>query len=318
MLLFIIMVIVFLKSVVLYRGLHVLPVVEIKRRARNRDPRASAVYKLSSNQQGLDLLLIILGAVSAVGLIIISSRSSWWAACIAILLVGWLISWSPKQDEAGLLWKFSSLVAPWIYKWTKSFMPLLNRLAEILPHTTRPGLHFGIYEKEDLLDIINNQNQRLDNRIPKEDLQIASNALTFGDKKVTDVMVPRRKVRFVSETELIGPMLMDELHKTGQTIFPVIKSASKPAEPEVCGLLALTDLIENPDKGQVKAIMQTGKATIAESADLRTALDEFIKAKKHLLAVTNNFEEVVGVISIDQVLQQILGKEISDEIGIEN
>lgn len=312
MLLFILLVVIFLKSVILYRGLHVLPAAELKRRARNRDARASAVYKLASNQRGLDLLLVTLGGASAVALIITSSRSSWWAGSLAILAIALLLFGFSKPGTNGLLWKFTAWASPYIFKFTSSILPILNRLAGLLPGRML-NIHTGIYEKDDLLEIINKQNHQVDNRIPDQDLRIASNALTFGDKKVADIMTPRTKARFITGDESIGPMLMDELHGTGFNIFPVIKASSKPANPEIIGMLYLDDLIANPDKTKVKDIMHPGKDFIDEDQDLRSCLEKFTKSKKHLLVVANNFQEVVGVITFDTLIEQIIGKKLSEE-----
>lgn len=287
--------------------------VELKRQARNRDPKASAVYKLAANQAGLDLLLILLGAASAVAIIIISTRNSWWMATLSILLIFGLAFWAPKADERGFLWSFTAWASPYIFKLTQSFVPVLNRLASSIPGSSKINLVSDIYEKDDLVSLLNAQAHQPSNRIPEQDLQIAVNALNFGDKKVVDVMAPRRKARFVSEDESVGPMLMDELHATGYTIFPVVKAASKPADPEIIGMLYLDDLIANPDKPKVKDVVHPGKDFINEDEDLRTALERFIKTKKHLLVVTNKFEEVVGVITFDTVVEQIIGKKLPEQ-----
>ncbi len=290
-----------------------LPAAELRRRARNRDPKASSIYKLAANQKGLELLLVILGAISAIELIVLAAHSSWWGASLTIILIASLVAWRPKPEESAWLWLYMAWAAPYIFKITKSVLPTLDRIAGVLPVAARADLHLGIYEKEDLINIINRQAKLPSNHIPEEDLLIAANALTFGDKKVSDIMTPRRKVRFVSETEDIGPMLMDELHATGQMIFPVVRGSSKPANPEIIGMLHLLDLLDNPDKQKVKDIVHHGRATIDESKNLREVLDEFIKTKKNLLVVVDKFEEVVGAVTLNSVIEQIIGKKVIED-----
>ena len=52
---------------------------------------------------------------------------------------------------------------------------------------------------------------------------------------------------------------------------------------------------------------------INEDSNLRQALSAFLKTHHHLLIVVNSFEEMVGVLSLEDVLEQILGKQIVDE-----
>ena len=52
---------------------------------------------------------------------------------------------------------------------------------------------------------------------------------------------------------------------------------------------------------------------VHEELDLSHALNGFIKTKHHLFIVVNNFEEFVGILTIEDVLEQLLGRQIVDE-----
>jgi Mg2+/Co2+ transporter CorB len=52
---------------------------------------------------------------------------------------------------------------------------------------------------------------------------------------------------------------------------------------------------------------------INEQATLDHALNAFLKTKHHLFIVVNEFEDVVGVLSVEDVLEQIIGQQIQDE-----
>jgi CBS domain containing-hemolysin-like protein len=53
--------------------------------------------------------------------------------------------------------------------------------------------------------------------------------------------------------------------------------------------------------------MHPGASFIDETQSLSDALAEFLKTGSYLLVVTNNFEEVTGVVTLEQVLGQIFG-----------
>ena len=125
-------------------------------------------------------------------------------------------------------------------------------------------------------------------------------------------MTPRRKLKLVGAGETVGPLLMDELHKTGFSRFPVVKE-TKSANPEVVGTLYLKDIIGYEGGDKVKDLARKDVYYINEDSNLRQALSAFLKTHHHLLIVVNNFEEIAGVLSIEDVLEQIIGQPITDE-----
>lgn len=311
--LFILLLLALIKSVLLYRAYHILPVKELKRRARAKDHQASALYKVAAHCPQLDVLLFISGSLSAAAVFIMAARATWWLAAATILFTAWLLVWAPRPKVGGWIWHYGVFAAKPIF-WIVDFLHVfLGPVASLLPASARLHMHTGIYEKEDLLELIDAQKRQPDSNLSEEDLKIAEGALTFGDKKVGDIMTPRRAVRFVSENEAVGPMLMDELHATGFSRLPVTSESVKAASPKVTGMLYVKDLIDHADKGRVRDVMRKKAAFINESCSLHQALDAFLKSHQHLLVVVNNFEEVAGVITLEDVLEQILGTKITDE-----
>jgi len=189
--------------------------------------------------------------------------------------------------------------------------PIFGRIAGRLGH---PKIHSGVYEREDLLEFLDRQKSQIDNRISEAELKAARGALTFAHILVGSIMTPRKAVVWVSRDEPIGPKLMDDLHKTGFSRFPVIRGSDKPTNPEVIGTLYLTDLLKNLEKpGKIGDIMKHDAHFINESHTLLQSLDGFLKSGHHLLIVVNNFEETVGVLTLEAVLSQIVGQKISDD-----
>lgn len=309
---YILLALVFLKSVLLYKIYHSLPVLELKRRARTGDKRAAGLYKVAAHGAALDVLAWATGTASAVVLLIWSARTSWWLTAIVVAVAAWLVVWArfSADGRAGAL---AAFFAPYHAKLLTWAQPLLGPLANWLPPGRRVHLHTGLYEKKDLLELFNKQNQQVDNRIAEADLKIAFNAMSFGDKTVGSVMTPRRQVKLVSADEAVGPILTDELHQTGFSYFPVVKGPAKSASPVVIGTLYFNDLIGYEGSGKVKDLTKKEVYFINEEANLRQALAAILKTHHHLLIVVNNFEEMVGVLSINDVLEQIIGKQIVDE-----
>lgn len=312
-LVYILLVLVFVKCVLLYKLYNSVPVLELKRQARAKSKRAGALYKVAAYEAGLDVLLWVLGTASAVTLFIWSARTSWWLAALVIVLSAWLVIWAPGPKTDGWVGALAALSAKYQAGLLSFLQPVLGRLGSWLPPAGRLHVHTGLYEKKDLLELINQQNKQPDNRIDETDLRIAFGAMSFGDKLVSSVMTPRRKLKLVGAGESVGPLLMDELHKSGHSRFPVVKDSSKTASPEIVGTLYLKDILGYDGSGKVKDLARKDVYFINEESNLRQALSAFLKTHHHLLIVVNSFEEIAGVLSIEDVLERIVGKPIIDE-----
>ena len=312
-LVYILLVLITAKCILLYKLYNSVPALELKRRARSGDRRAASLYKAAGYEASLDVLLWLIGTASAVVLFIWSARTNWWLATISVVGFAWLAIWAPNPALGGWIGGLTSLSTKYQARLLSVLQPVLGRIGSWLPPASRVHFHTGLYEKKDLLELLHKQNQQVDNRISPTDLKIAAGAMNFGDKIVSSVMTPRRKVKLVSAGDTIGPLLMDELHKSGFSRFPVVKDSAKTAAPQVVGTLYLNDLIGQQDKGKVKDLAKRDVFFINEESNLRQALDAFLKTHHHLLIVVNSFEEMAGVLSIEDVLEQIIGDQIVDE-----
>ncbi len=312
----IILALVFLLSVLLDKTLRSLPAKELRRRARaQKDKRAAAVYKLAAFNRSTELFLRLVGVLSAAGLILVAAESNRWLGLATVVVAFWLV-WKGHSPRTIGGWRLvlAALAAPVFTVLVSFLQPLLGRLTDWFKRISPLYPPTGLYEKEDLLEFLKIQARQPDNRISEAELKIARCALSLSNKTVGDVMLPRRQIKWVAAGDPIGPMVMDELHKSGQARLPVVKETTKVANPEVVGALYLKDLLEHlEDKGRIRDIMHPGVSYINESQDLRSALDGFLKSGQLLLVAVNNFEEVVGVVTLEDIFAQIFGHKISDE-----
>jgi CBS domain containing-hemolysin-like protein len=313
-LLLIVLAALFLSAVLLDEACKTIGIKELKRRAKSDKHKGIAnIYKLMSLRESLMLFLWLVGSLSAAGLLLIIVGYSKPLAVVFLIFSAWLAlsSWTLKID--GLLWKLAAFISVPAFKTLHFLHPVLARFSKFFSSLRPLTVHTGLYDKEDLLELINNQNQQLDNRINEQDLKIVFGALTFGDKLVREIMTPRRAIKLVAASDTIGPLLMDELHKSGFSRFPVVKAPTKEANPEIIGTLYFKEIMAHQAGGKVESVMKKGVNFIQENQTLRDALGEFLKTQHHLLIVVNDFNEIAGVISLEDVMEQILGQKIVDE-----
>ncbi len=287
------------------------PKIELKRRARNGDDFANLLYTAAAYGPSAQLLLWIFIGLSAAGFFVILSHSAatWLALLISVGLVWFGFAWLPNT-KTGQIGKTAARNLTPSFTWLLGHLyPILDRLSRWLMNHARISVHTGIYEKEDIVNLINRQKNQHDNRISDHELHTVQGALTYGDKLVRDVMTPERVVKSIAVTESVGPHLLDELHKSGHSRFPVYQD--KP--DNIIGMLYIRDMVNAHDGRQVKDYMKKDVFYIHEDQTLSQALQAFLKTRHHLFIVVNSFEEKVGIVSLEDVVEQILGKPVVDE-----
>lgn len=288
-----------------------IPMIELKRRARSGDGFADILYRAAAYGMSLRLLLWAIIGFSSAGFFVILTRTvpGWLAMLASIFLLWFSFAWLPNTRItifSRALVRFFTPPLTWLLR---QLFPLLGHLSEWIHRHSHITVHTGLYYKEDLLNLLNRQKTLTDSHISEEELAIASNALTFGDKIIRDVLTPRRMVKTVSMVDNVGPVLMNELHDSGHSRFPVYQG--KP--DNIVGMLYARDLVTAKNGGRVCDLMQKSVHYVQEEQPLDHALQAFLKTKQHLFIVVNSFEEMVGVITIEDILEQILGKPIIDE-----
>ncbi len=122
------------------------------------------------------------------------------------------------------------------------------------------------------------------------------------------MLVPRHTVTSVHESDTIGPILMDELATSGHQRFPVLNK-----DKELVGILHLQDVLENTHGDTVGNVMQANLHYIHEDHPLEQALHAMLSTGQSLLVVINSKEEYVGIIGIEDVVEQIIGHRLTSE-----
>jgi CBS domain containing-hemolysin-like protein len=284
------------------------PIQELKRRSRRGDGAAHVLYQVARHGLTADifLLLLTIGA-SAASFVAIADQGNWLWSTIFIGLMMWLLFVYLPKKQTALGKKLAIKTSPYLAHILVRIRPLSNKVARLFKKNTDTA-QTVLYEKEDLIELLKKQKTTAHNRIETTELDLAIHALQFGEKLVQDYMTPRRVVHFVHAEEPIGPILLNELHDSGFSRFPVRKE-----EDQIVGTLYLKDLVEKRAQGIVSNVMSPDVFYVRGEAPLEQVFAAFLRTKHHLFMVVNEFEEIIGIITIEDVLEQALGRKIVDE-----
>jgi len=283
---------------------------ELKRMARMGNKDAKIVYPIHELGHQLTVTLLIgnILANSALAVFLYATMNAYLAIIVSTALIvvfGEILPMAYLKKYGLKLGAVASPVLKYIIIILGPVARPLSRLIDRLVGDDGPS----IYSREELYKILE-EHKIAETDIEEDEAQIVRHALSFGTKLVREIMTPRRMVLSVSADEPIGPILIDELHKSGHSRFPVYNDKNA---QNFIGILYLHDLVGRKDGGTAKNLMHTEVYYVHEEQPLDYALRIFLKTNHHLLVVVNTFEEFVGVLSFEDVIEQILGKQIMDE-----
>lgn len=291
-------------GVVIRKTYYYVPLHELKRRAERGESLARRIYPAAAYGGGLRVLLwLYIGLMSAASIILLARLLPIW---VSLLIVGPLLwatfSWLPASRVTPFGARLTLIVTP-IIIWMLNYIgPLLGRGADAAYKRSPTMAHTGLFERSDLVELIEQQQRQTDSRLSDEELEIARRALNFSEYKVHDALVPRKKVKTVLARDTIGPVLIDELHKNAQG-YALVRDTPK---GDFVGTLAFKKLgIES--QGRVQDAMSPEIYYVHENDPLSEALHAFFATHQPLFIVVNSFEEYVGIITVEGILRQLLG-----------
>jgi len=299
-----------LAGIVVRKTYYYLPIRELKRQAEKHDQLATQLYRAAAYGNSLrSLLWLYIGLTSAASLVLLARVLPIWASLAVVGPLLWIaFSLLPATRTTKLGARLTMLVTPPI-AWLLNYLhPLLGRSADIVEKRYTAPAHTGLFERADLLDLIKRQQQQADSRLTDEELEIVKRALGFADHKVADIMIPRKRIKTVLADDTVGPILIDEVHKSGQG-HALVRASRKGA---FVGTLAFEQL-DLKSTGKVRDIMEASIYYLHENDPLNQALHAFFVTNRSLFVVVNSFEEYVGILTIENVLHQLLGHVPGDD-----
>lgn len=164
-------------------------------------------------------------------------------------------------------------------------------------------------DREQLISLLRDSEQR--NLFDSDALGMIEGVLQVSEMQARDIMVPRSQMVILerdSDIKDIVPTVVESNHSR----FPVIGENLD----EVIGILLAKDLLpyfisDNNSKFYLRDIIRQA-IVIPESKRLNILLNEFRSSKNHMAIVVDEHGGVSGLVTIEDVLEQIVG-DIEDE-----
>lgn len=169
---------------------------------------------------------------------------------------------------------------------------------------------FLLREPDDIGELTEILHSAFERRLLDADaLGMIEGVLSVGEMQVRDVMVPRSQMDYVDiadPPEKFIPFVIEAAHSR----FPVIDGS----KDNVLGILMAKDLLRysaDVEDFDVRSILRPA-VFIPESKHLNVLLKDFRNNRNHMAVVVNEYGGVAGIVTIEDVIEQIVG-DIEDE-----
>ena len=164
--------------------------------------------------------------------------------------------------------------------------------------------------RTELLDILHDAHDR--KLIDTECLSMIEGVFRLFDSAVRDIMIPRSQMYVIDITRPFSEWI-DIVTKSGHSRYPVIEGDNE----TIIGTLHAKDLLHAGEEGfSIRNILRPA-VFIPESKRLNVLLRDFRNTHNHLAIVVDEFGNISGLVTIEDVLEQIVG-DIEDEFDDEN
>lgn len=279
---------------------------ELRRRDMVGEKEATAALRRESLLPDILSLQRIIGALLLVGFVILSVVTFEWLlgtilAVIVAIEYGAIArlpivrGWSQRLYD-----RYEVYLLHFVEKFPKFFRVVRSATPEL------PIL--ALHSKQELEHLVSGSQ----NILSVDEKNLITNGLQFNEKLVSEVMTPRSVIDSIGKKELLGPLVLDNLHKTGHSRFPVMDGDVD----HIVGMLYVQSLLILDGKKQshtAEKSMEPQVFYIKEDQSLQHALAAFLRTHHHLFIVVNEFQETVGLLSFEDVIEALLGRKVNDE-----
>jgi metal transporter CNNM len=289
-----------------------LDINDLHRKAKLGNRQAKAILPLRRNTH-LTLAAILLtnvAAVSATSLVLSQRFDGWIAGIISTLLIVVFGEVLPQALFAHnpLFWssRFARILSAMVtitYVISKPLQLLLDRLFPYARTKLQTRQELGLMITEHLT----NESSELDD----DEVEIIRGALKLSEKRVRDIMTDIRQTYWLTPDTELSDARVDEIKAKGFSRIPIFN----PSLTTCYGLLLMKDLVDidfDEHLYRIADLPLRPAQLVGSMTALDTMLRKFISIGTHLIPVERD-DKIVGVVTIEDLIEEIVGHEIEDE-----
>lgn len=285
---------------------------DLKRKAKLGDKAAKRVlpFRRKTHLTLSAILLTNVAAVSATSLVLESVFYGLVAGIAATLLTVIFGEIFPQALFMRSALKVCARLSPLLRLMTILTYPISKPL-EILLDKLFQGETARLQSRHELGLMITEHLGSQQSELDDDEVEIIRGALQLSEKRVGSIATPIDKVYWLEPGTVIDGDKIDEIKASGRSRIPVLNK-----DKTICfGILLVKQLVDidfEAERPRVDELTLHPAQTVGSMTALDTMFRKFIGAHTHLMPVEKD-DEIIGIVTIEDLIEEIVGHEIEDE-----
>ncbi len=284
--------------------------LERKSKLGNKGAQRILALRRNSHLTLASILMTNVAVISTTSLVLHSWVNSIAAGIISTLLIVVFGEVIPQAFFTRYALGFTAFFAPFLRLITVITYPVSKPLQLVLDRLIGQE-KMQLQSRAELGLLITQHSGRHGSELDEDEIEIIRGALRLSQRRVKDIMTPIEKVYWLTPDTVIDGVKIDQLKLKGHSRIPIFNGAKTRA----FGVLMMKDLVDidfDDEKHTASDLPQRPTTMVGSLTALDTMFRKFISAHSHLMAVERD-DKIVGIITIEDLLEEIIGHEIEDE-----
>jgi len=285
---------------------------DLRRKAKlgNRQAKRVLPLRVNTHLTLASILLTNVAAVSATSLVLHQVLNGWLAGLLGTLLIVVFGEVIPQAlfSKSPLAW--SSSFAP-LLKVMMAVTFVISKPLQLLLDRLFPRARAKLQSRHELGLLITEHLGSDSSELDEDEIEIMRSTLQLSEKRVRDIMTDIRHTYWLTPDTLLDDAKIDEIKEKGFSRIPIFN----PQLTKCYGLLLMKELVDidfDDNTYQVDDLTLHPVQLVGSMTALDTMFRKFIAAGTHLIPVERD-DEIVGIVTIEDLIEEILGHEIEDE-----
>jgi metal transporter CNNM len=286
---------------------------ELKRKARLGDRRAKLVFPLRDNAHLslASILLVNTAAALSTSLVLDRQFNGLIAIIASTLLLVIFSELAPQAFFTKHALTVCAFLTPLLRLMIIATFPISKPLQLILDKVFGSQSTDRLHTRHELGLMIAEHSGTADSELDDDEVEIIQGALQLSEKHVSEIMTGIDHVYWLSPDTVIDSRKIDEIKAASWSRIPIFN----PKRTKCYGILRMKDLVDI-DFDERSYRVDELKLHPTDEVGSKTALDtmfrNFINARTHLMPVIKD-RKIVGIVTIEDLIEEIIGHEIIDE-----
>ncbi len=284
----------------------------LKRKAKLGDKHAKAVLPLRrrSHLTLSAILLVNVGAVSATSLVLEQHLYGLLAGLLSTLLIVIFGEIMPQALFVRRALVFVGTLVP-LLKFMIFFTYPISKPLQLLLDKLFRHERVQLQSRHELGMMIAEHLDAKESELDEDEVEIIRGALQLSEKRVSSIMTPIKNVYWLSPDTVIDGDRIDQIKATGHSRIPILNKAKT-----ICfGILLVKQLVdidfdENPPR--IDSLKLYPAQLVGSGTALDTMFRKFIATHTQLIPIEKD-DTIVGIVTIEDLVEEIVGHEIVDE-----